>query len=1357
MSRTFSISLLNSGIGRSLFIWFMVLALIPLGGLGWFAANNSRESLEYMEKVFRQDRLYLQANYITEFFDEKLRHLNFQAFLPENLEYIEVMQVARTKSGKGLVDFISGFAWSQLATQYGNQLKEFQTSYGYSNIFLLDGSGEVFFSTRSSGLLGKNILTEPLRETNLGKAILRAEASNQPTTADLEQNRLYGEGDTLFLVRTIIGNDGSTKGVVVLQLSLEPLFEFLANRSITAGTRESYLVGTDRLMRSWSRLEKGAAIGRQTVDTLLIRQWLNETGNNKIHEEIESLGIAPHGPDDSYRGYGNTEVLGQYTHLPILTRLGIEWILVTEVSAAEVLDTSTHLRNDVLIVLVLVALMVIFAAGFISWRLVSPLIRLTQWADTIRSGNFDKKVIASADNEVRTLIEAFSNLVDTMRENKTQEEKENWLKQSVSQLNERLRGERDMVELGNGLLSFMADTLGASVGVFYVAAEGDILRRVAGYAHEERKSLGVVIAKGEGITGQVLVEKKPIILHQLPEDYILVQSGLGSSPPRILMAYPCIFNDRIEAVIELGSFTPFTPLHLQFLNLSAEGIAIATAACTSRLVLQQMLSKSREQSDSLEQQGVALNESNQKLQRQAETLKASELRLQQQREELRVSNEELEAQAQQLEEQKEEANRKNEQLQMAQLDLEKKAEEVARASKYKSEFLANMSHELRTPLNSLLILSKSLAENEDGNLSESEVKDAEIIHNSASDLLGLINQILDLAKIEAGRMEIFPEHMSIKEMVAGLEQQFRPVAKKSGLEFTLEVMDQTAESIFTDREKVGRIIKNLLANALKFTSKGGVTLRIAPPHPSSVPKGGGRFRDGTVVIEVQDTGVGIPPNKHKIIFEAFQQADGSTSRQFGGTGLGLSISSQLARLLGAEIQLESMLGQGSVFTLFLPPLQQEGKVTDAPPKRIPEVFKPIEQPDSFVPSAQSAQSIVDDRDEIAKGDRVMLVIEDDSNFARIIINMARKKGFKCLRAEDGETGLILASQYLPSSIILDLGLPGMDGWGVLDSLKTNIETRHIPVHIMSAMDDTLEGLKKGAVGYCTKPVSKSHIEEAFAKMAHFAGGGVRKLLLVEDDSDSRHATFKLLDGKDIEITQVGTGSEALKLLAEKSFDCMILDLGLPDMSGFDFLDRVKEDTSRPPPPVIVYSGQDLSRPEYDRLKAYTDSFVVKGVESSERLLNEVILFLHRVERDLPDEQRIMIRKLHDQEDVLSGKTVLIVDDDVSNLYALVRQLERKEMKTVMATDGSKALATLEKNQAIDLVLMDIMMPVMDGYETMKQIRQQHKLKELPIIALTAKAMSDDKRKCLDAGASDYLTKPVDMQKLFSMMRVWLHK
>ena len=1382
----------RGSIGRTLFLFFMAMALLPMGAIALISYQNARQSLQNETHNKLSSSLLLRTLYIEAFFAEKLRHLNTISFSSVNVRFLQTLSSALQKSKKPAKSFVTSFEWSLLVEEgdHGNDLTDFQQTYGYDNLYLMDNASNILFAAKKNALLGQNILGGKLRETLFGQAVQKTLTTGKQTFSDLEFLQDTGKDISGFLLQAVIDDEGKRIGMLVLQLSTSPLNRILEQRSGVGDSEDSYLVGSDLKMRSISYFFTQNTVLKQVVDTELTKQWLRKFRNNGSHNHKTSAQTAKseqnisqpidfHQLETEYTDYRGVAVLGAYAHIPVLEELGIEWILVTEIDAEEAFAASNALKNEILVAFLVTLILVIMAAGFVAKFIGRPLIKLAEWARSIAKGNFTDKDINAPDNEFGELAKAFSDMTNSLHAAEERDGREKWLKVAGADLNERLRSERTLLKLGQALSSFLAERLDAAVGVFYIAREDGNLQRMGSYAHEQRKSLNSELAPGEGVAGQSALEKKPIIISNLPKDYISIVSGLGAATPKTLLAFPFVHNDRVEAVVELGSFNEFSSIQIEFLKQSAEAIAISTAVTKSRVLQEEMLATTRKQAESLEKQQAdleqsnkklheqttrlemqqeALGKSNKKLQEQADSLKASESRLQQQREELRVSNEELEAQAQQLEEQKEVATQKNEQLQLAQLDIERKAEEVAQASRYKSEFLANMSHELRTPLNSLLILSKSLADNEDGNLNEGEVKDAEIINGSANDLLGLINQILDLAKIEAGRMDVHRERLVVTEISASLERQFRPVATKEQLDFTIEVEEGSVETLYTDPEKAGRIVKNLLSNAFKFTSKGGVIVRFSPPTAPWIVSKAKLAKAGALVISVQDSGIGIAADKHQAIFDAFRQEDGSTSRQYGGTGLGLSISNQLARLLKGAIHLESTQGKGSIFSLFLPVL--EGKETDDAtlPPPLPTTAQVAAPAVNQLPKTDNnGQEPKDDRDQIGPGDRVMLIIEDDPIFATIIVDMARKSGFKCLTANDGELGLSMAMEYKPASIILDLSLPSMDGWTVLEHLKADSETRHIPVHIMSAMDDTREGLKRGAVGYCNKPVTKSHIEEAFAKLSHFSEGGPRTLLLVEDNADSRRATAKLLTSKDIEIFEAATGAETLDAMGKHSFDCMILDMGLPDMSGFDLLDHIAADPTLTAPPVIVYSGRDLTRQEYDRLKAYTNSFVVKGVQSSERLLNEVILFLHSMERNLPEEQQVMIRKLYDQEDVFADKLVLIVDDDVSNLYAMAKQLERKNLRTIMAADGAKALAMLEKHPETDIVLMDIMMPVMDGYEAMGKIRQIVAFEKLPIIALTAKAMSDDKKKCLDAGASDYLTKPVDIGKLLSMMRVWLHR
>ena len=719
---------------------------------------------------------------------------------------------------------------------------------------------------------------------------------------------------------------------------------------------------------------------------------------------------------------------------------------------------------------------------------------------------------------------------------------------------------------------------------------------------------------------------------------------------------------------------------------------------------------------------------NEELEQQAQNLK-------QQQEELQMTNEELEEQTQSLEE-------KNKEVEASKNDIEQKTKQLEISSKYKSEFLANMSHELRTPLNSLLILSKDLSENRKKNLDDVQVESAEIIYKSGHDLLVLINEVLDLSKIEAGKMDINIEKVSLKNFTDNLLRDFKHQAEKKGLKILCKLAAGLPKFIHTDSQRLNQILKNLLSNAIKFTEKGSVTISID------------QNTETTLNISVTDTGIGISKDKQTAIFEAFQQAEGGTSRKYGGTGLGLSISRELAKLLEGEINVKSNLDKGSSFSLIIP-----FEIYAAEEFENEILLKPV----SNAPRSESDikflnyPTIKDDRDAINADDKIVLIIEDDRNFAAILLKQANKKGFKCLSASSGEDGLLLAEKYKPQAIILDMGLPGIKGKQVLHELKVNPSVRHIPVHIISANDRSLEPIREGAVEYLMKPISKDGLEEAFIRIENFVNRKIKNLLIIEDSENSRKAMKVLIGNGDVKCYEAATGKEALELFEHNHIDCIILDIGLPDMTGFELIHKLGDIKAHNLPPIIVYTGKELTKEENNLLHKYAESIIIKGIKSEERLLDETALFLHRTISHLPKSKQMMINNLHDKEAIFHSKKILLVDDDMRNVFALSKILQERGMEVVKSEDGKNALNMLEVHPDIDLVLMDIMMPEMDGYEAMKRIRSQIKFRNLPIIALTAKAMKDDKQKCIDAGANDYITKPIEVERLLSLMRVWLSK
>lgn len=940
-----------------------------------------------------------------------------------------------------------------------------------------------------------------------------------------------------------------------------------------------------------------------------------------------------------------------------------------------------------------------------------------------------------------------------------------WQTTGQAQLNDKMRGEQDISTLANGVLQQICSYLQAQIGALYVA-EDHTLDLIGSYAYSSKKP--ATFKFGEGLVGQAALEKRPMFITDVPNDYITIRSGLGETAPKNIMVFPFMYNDRVIGAIEMGTLSEFSQTQYEFIQTALDNIAIAFNTVQTRTRINELLTRTQEQAEELQAQGEELRVANEELETQAESLRASEARLREQQSELETTNAQLEEQAAALEENSRTLRDKqavldqqNQELKRAQQELEQKAEELALASKYKSEFLANMSHELRTPLNSLLILARILADNEEGNLTKEQVESAKIIYGGGNDLLNLINDILDLSKVESGQMVFNFEPLPLTDLVSMVQTQFTHIAREKGLDLNLNLADNLPATIETDAQRIKQIVKNLLSNAFKFTSTGSVSFNVYRPEANINLSRSGLDPSQTIAISVVDTGIGMTPDQQKIIFEAFQQADGSTSRQYGGTGLGLSISRELANKLGGQINVESERGQGSIFTLYLP-IEKKADEPILKPKVQPAESEGANGHKPIPTSAQSAHAaavqpaFADDRADLKAGDKILLVVEDDLKFAKIVHDFAHKKGFKCLVAAEGSAGLALVKNHTPEAIILDLNLPDISGWEVLQVLKSNPLTRHIPVHIMSVDEEVLDAYRKGALGYLTKPVSREQLAESFQKIEQFMTKDIKSLLLVEDDANSRHSIKKLLGGSDVQISEADRGQTALDLLKSQTFDCMILDLSLPDMSGFEVLNRMNGHMAASKCPVIVYTGRELTPEENLELMKYADSVIVKGVKSPERLLDETALFLHRVVADMSEDKQQTIRQLYNKEELFKNKKVLIVDDDMRNSFALAKLLSDKGLIVRIAQNGQKALDLLAQ-EPVDLVLMDIMMPVMDGYETTRHIRAQQQFKTLPILALTAKAMKGDREQCLAAGANDYLSKPIEVDRLFSMLQVWLYK
>ena len=1043
--------------------------------------------------------------------------------------------------------------------------------------------------------------------------------------------------------------------------------------------------------------------------------------------------VPPVTPGSSQYGYAQLEKVAALLQDAVQEELGL---LKDRIAAVD--HSTSRLKISVLVMLALGLFIGAATILYTRRQVTDPIVHLTRLMDRLADGDtaFDVPNKRQGDE-----IGALARGLESFRSVKQTADRENWVRQHLLDINAGLQPAATVDEFGEILLSSLCHLLHAGYGAFF--AWDDAQQRLflrAGFGYSGHADLPQNFRLGQGLVGQCARDGQPIVLAPVPENYLRIGSALGEATPNCLMVYP-LKGRGILGVIELAGFEVPGADRQQLLAelLRSAGLqldAIVNSERT-RLLLAQAQAQTEElqaSEEELRATNDALQDKNQLLEQQRTQLQESESALTAQAEELRATNEELEETGRIL-------NESNTQLEQTRQALEQKATELARASQYKSEFLANMSHELRTPLNSVLILAKNLADNEEGHLNDDETESAQVIHDSGTHLLQLINDILDLSKVEAGKMEVLAEEVAIADVLGISERRFRPVAKQRGLALRVEQAEGLPQTLRTDSAKLQQILTNLLSNAFKFTERGRVTLRVR--RPDSAPPGAPELSPPQALLfEVLDTGIGIPQEKLDKIFAPFEQVDASTSRKYGGTGLGLAISRRMARLLGGDLQVSSKAGEGSAFQLYLP--QRFAGIAAEPS---------VEAPADGPGTAQSALEALPPLPAAAPGTApAILVIEDDLVFAKVLAGTVQKRGYRVLLAHDAASGLTLARQ-LPMAILLDIHLPDMDGWEVLQKLKADSATRHIPVHVVSGVDESARGFQLGAMGYLVKPVSRESINQALDQVQRAASRPARRLLAVGGDEALSASILEQLGSRDASLDTVASGAEALAWLARESCDCLVLGFKLPDMSAFDFLDAAAQ--RGPLPAVVVYAERELSQDEVMRLRAHTDSIVVRGARSEERLLDEVSLFLHSLRTPAGRAEA-----LHAQTEAadLAGRTVLVVDDDMRNIFALSKVLRARGLNVLMAQDGPKALAHLEQRDGkIDAVLMDVMMPGMDGYETTRRIRARAGWAGIPIIAVTAKAMPGDREKCLEAGANDYLTKPIDMDKLLSMLRTWMHK
>ena len=1145
------------------------------------------------------------------------------------------------------------------------------------------------------------------KSSGLSRVFDKATFTNEVVFEDYSNFDLTPDSQSAFFANSIRDDFGKIICVAVIQLTDKFVNTMINSNEGLGLSGESYLINYNK-----------------TNDTFDFRSNLVTMGNGQFiigyrwkskvldywHKAVEN-GI--HGGQGEYIDSAKHNILVKYNKLDIKY---FNWYLITKIDRTEVLESLTNILFIVIFISFLLLIVIAVLSLFFSSKLTDPIKKGADFAKDIADGNYNTRLDINRKDEIGLLAKSLKEMGRNLSESA-------WLRKGREGLDDALRGEHDIKSMGNKFISFVVNHLDAQLGALYLVKECDTknLYLTSTYAFSNRDGNFNKIAVGEGLVGQAAYEMNEIVYTNVPSDSPQFNFGVSSILPTCYIATPLIFEEELLGVTLIGITVPVTSLQRKFISNIKSNVAILLNSAKASSIIQDLLEDAQVKQEEL-------RVSNEELEQQTEALKESEKELQAQQEELRVTNEELQERTKALEAQREIMKDKNSELEVVGKDLEKKAVELERASRYKSEFLANMSHELRTPLNSILILSQLLSNNKNGNLDDNQIKSATAINSSGEDLLRLINEILDLSKVESGNVELNPEVMTLDSLVEDLKRVYNPTADQKSISFNIELDRELPDSLITDPHRLQQVLRNLLSNAFKFTNKNGSV-------------NFGMIKDNDKIrFDVTDSGIGIKKEKQDVVFEAFKQADGSTSRKYGGTGLGLSISKELVNLLGGEIFLKSDEGKGSTFSVLLP--IKEG--TTASVK--------IENDSSNLVEVH----VKDDRESVDNSNKTLLIIEDDVNFASILKDQAHDRGFNVLIAEDGETGLHFADYYKPSAIILDIGLPGIDGLAVMARLKKDPELRHIPVHFMSGNEKSIPAMKMGAIGFMMKPVTIDGIKDAFEKLEGIITTSLHKLLIVEDDQLQRESIKALIEGPDVEISAVGSGEEAFKLIKANNYDCVILDLGLHDMSGYELLDKIKQDSDTLRTPIIIYTGRELTKDEEASLKKYTESIIIKGVKSPERLLEETSLFLHRISGEYINNDIEQVSNLKNKE-ILSGKNILIVDDDMRNIFALSSILEDKDMNVIVAKDGIESLEKLKEHSNLDLILMDIMMPRMDGYEAIRRIRKMKDRSTLPIIALTANAMKGDRNKCIDAGANDYLAKPVDNSKLLSMLRVWLYK
>lgn len=1429
----FFTSVLTAGLGRTLLVRFLLVSILPMGFVAWTSIQNSIQTFTAYRTDGLAAVAHAKYSSLSAYFSQTTTNLRLESELANTVGFLSALQENFQSSGKPLAEFTKSYQWAILEDEFGTDISHVLTTYSYIDILLMDPQGNILYSVRRDNDLGSNLFTGELSKSKFSIAAQKALVTGLTVYSDIEHYPPFDNQLSSFLIQAVVDEYGDRLGAIAVHLSLDSMSSIMDEDVGLGGSGEAYLIGEDFLLRSNAKLDINSAVLETKVDTIGTRLWhsnlenedninASEISRGKYNNYLDTpvlgvslpiefagtrmLMIAEFNEADALAPVQN--IITRFVFIVLatvfivllfsifsvrsITRPIIEltnWARQLSMGALNKQKITTP-NNEIAVLnrafgeLVdslqsVSTVMGDLSIGDLSAQIVprnnedillislnslnKSLQSVVDQANTIASGVYDADIKPRSSQD--SLGSALQTMTKNLRLGKANNIRQSWLKTSQADLAEVMSGQQDLASLSQAVVTYLTKRLGGQVGLFYVVdplIDDQFLSFSGGYAFERNNKLEESFGFGEGLAGQAALDQEIISVEDLPTEYFHVSSSLGQSTPSNLLAIPLINNHVVHGVIEIGGFSKFDEDSIEFSRMSAESIAIALESCFSMKQTKALLEETQRQSEELQKQQDALQSTNVNLKEQTSKLQASEEELKQQSEELRVANEELEEKQNVL-------RKKNKEITAAQKSLEAQAKDLELSSKYKSEFLANMSHELRTPLNSMLILSKSLADNKQGNLSQEQTEDATVVYEGGKDLLALINDIMDLSKVEAGMLDVHSEIVDLQHILTKIERQFARTSSEKNLQFLIEMDDAVPDNIISDGQRLEQILKNFLSNSFKFTEKGSVTIRVQPTPPDVELRNTKLSCESTIAFSVIDTGIGISHDKQSLIFDAFQQQDGSTSRKYGGTGLGLSISREIAKLLEGEIHLQSEPQQGSTFTLYLP---REATLEEAlsesnntenqgAPRKDNKSDETVITTRAMVTAQDSAAPIEswidDDRAVCQKSDHSLLIIEDDQKFASLLLRLAHERKMKALVTNKGREGVLLAQRYQPSGIILDRGLPDIDGSVVLEQLKYHIDTRHIPIHIISGVDSSQAGTT-GAVNVLRKPVDSESLAAIFEQIEKTVTDSLKTILVVEDDHATQRAVAHAIDSEGVEISFVDNMNEALNLLISTTFACIVVDLSLPDVEGVEVVEKISAAGNAANTPIIVYTARELSEDEYRRISAEAASVVVKGRDSVDRLVDDISLFLHKVDVQKGEDPLAGIKMHHEADAILEGRKVLLVDDDMRNVFALSRQLEELGIEVTPAENGEVALEKLEASaEPFELVLMDIMMPVMDGFEAMKHLRQLPLYKDTPVIALTAKAMPEDRAKCIEAGASEYLTKPVDMEKLASLLRVWLFK